>query len=435
MHAVDIIGQKRDGGVLSPAALTAFVEGAVSGAWTQGQTAALLMAIRLRGMTPEETAALTSAMLASGDRVDLSSLPGPKVGKHSTGGVGDKVSLVLAPVVAACGVTVPKMSGRGLGHTGGTLDKLESIPGCRTALTVDEFRTALRDHGCAIISQTAEIAPADRLLYALRNDTATIDSVPLITASILSKKIAEGSQALVLDVKCGRGAFMTSLEQARVLARSLVEVGCAHGVETEAVITRMDAPLGRAVGNALEVRESLDLLRGDGPAPLRLLTMTLAARMLMAARVAPDEAAGLDMADRALRTGAALARFRALVAGQGGRLGEQDAASTLPVSDAQTRITATRAGVVARIDAEGIGRAAQMLGAGRLTPGDTVDPAAGVMLAIDRGDRVVPGQTLAVLHHGTTVRTADAEALVHAAVGVGDTAPAVESWVLERVTR
>jgi pyrimidine-nucleoside phosphorylase len=435
MHAVDIIGQKRDGGVLSPRALTAFVEGAVSGAWTQGQTAALLMAIRLRGMTPEETAALTSAMLASGDRVDLSSLPGPKVGKHSTGGVGDKVSLVLAPVVAACGVTVPKMSGRGLGHTGGTLDKLESIPGCRTALTVDEFRSALMHHGCAIISQTAAIAPADRVLYALRNDTATIDSVPLITASILSKKIAEGSQALVLDVKCGRGAFMKSQEQARALARSLVEVGCANGVETEAVITRMDAPLGRAVGNALEVRESLDLLRGEGPEPLRLLTVTLAARMLMAARVAPDEAAGLDLADRALRTGAALARFRALVAGQGGRLGQQDAASTLPVADGQTRVTASRAGVVTRIDAEGIGRAALMLGAGRLTPGDAIDPAAGVMLAIDRGDRVVQGQTLAVLHHGAAARTADAEALVHAAVAVGDTAPAAESWILERVTR
>jgi len=232
MYAVDIIGQKRDGGELSPAAFAAFIDGAVSGRWTPAQVAALLMAIRLRGMSAGETTDLTGAMLASGVRVDLAALPGPKVGKHSTGGVGDKVSLVLAPLVAACGVTVPKMSGRGLGHTGGTLDKLESIPGFQTALSLDAFRMALAEHGCAIISQTSRIAPADRVLYALRDETGTIDSVPLITASILSKKLAEGSQALVLDVKCGRGAFMKTPAQARVLARSLVDVGCAHGVET-----------------------------------------------------------------------------------------------------------------------------------------------------------------------------------------------------------
>lgn len=435
MYAVDIIGQKRDGGELSAAAIAAFVDGVVSGTWTPAQTAALLMAIRLRGMTGGETAALTGAMLSSGDRVDLSSLPGPKVGKHSTGGVGDKVSLVLAPLVAACGVTVPKMSGRGLGHTGGTLDKLESIPGFQTALSLEAFRTALAHHGCAIISQTTTIAPADRVLYALRDETATIDSVPLITASILSKKLAEGSQALVLDVKCGRGAFMKTPEQARVLARSLVEVGCANGVETEAIITRMADPLGRAVGNALEVREAIDLLRGDGPASLRELIVTLAARMLMAARVAPDEAAGSALADRALRSGAALERFRLMITGQGGQLGPTDEASTLPVAEMQTRVRAQRGGVVAGIDAEHIGRAALLLGAGRLVHGAAIDLAAGVVLSVARGDRVVTGQTLAVLHHASAVPSDDAEALVQAAVELGDTALAVEPWVMERVTR
>ncbi|MBM3781278.1 MAG: thymidine phosphorylase [Acidobacteria bacterium] len=435
MYAVDIIGQKRDGGELSPAAFAAFIDGAVSGRWTPAQVAALLMAIRLRGMSAGETTDLTGAMLASGVRVDLAALPGPKVGKHSTGGVGDKVSLVLAPLVAACGVTVPKMSGRGLGHTGGTLDKLESIPGFQTALSLDAFRMALAEHGCAIISQTSRIAPADRVLYALRDETGTIDSVPLITASILSKKLAEGSQALVLDVKCGRGAFMKTPAQARVLARSLVDVGCAHGVETEAVITRMDDPLGRAVGNALEVREALDLLRGEGPASLRLLTVTLAARMLVAARVVPDEAAGIEHADRALRSGAALERFRRLVAGQGGRLGLDDDASTLPVAEVETAVCAPRSGVVAGIDAEQIGRAALLLGAGRLARGAALDPAAGVVLGVERGDRVVPGQTLAVLYHAAAMPSADAERLVHAAVELGDTAPSVEPWIMERITR
>jgi pyrimidine-nucleoside phosphorylase len=435
MYAVDIIGQKRDGGDLSAAAIAAFVDGAVSGTWTRAQIAALLMAIRLRGMNAVETAALTAAMLASGDRVDLSSLPGPKVGKHSTGGVGDKVSLVLAPLVAACGVTVPKMSGRGLGHTGGTLDKLESIPGFQTALTLDAFHAALAHHGCAIISQTETIAPADRVLYALRDETATIDSVPLITASILSKKLAEGSQALVLDVKCGRGAFMKTPEQARVLARTLVDVGWANGVETEAVITRMDDPLGRAVGNALEVREAIDVLRGEGPASLRLLILTLAARMLMAARLVPDEAAGVDRAERMLQSGAALERFRQLVAGQGGQLGTQDDASTLPVSEEQTRVRAPRDGVVVGIDAEIIGRAALRLGAGRLVHGAAVDPAAGIVLDVARGERVVSGQTVAVLHHAATVSADEAEALVQAALELGDTTPAAEPWVMERITR
>ena len=435
MFAVDIIGQKRDGAVLSPEAIGAFVSGVVSGDWTPAQAAALLMAIRLRGMTSAETAALTGAMLSSGERVNLSSIASPKVGKHSTGGVGDTVSLVLAPLVAACGATVPKMSGRGLGHTGGTLDKLESIPGFRTALSLDEFRVALADHGCAIISQTASIAPADRVLYALRDETATIDSVPLITASILSKKLAEGSQALVLDVKCGRGAFMKTPTEARALARSLVDVGCANGVETEAVITRMDAPLGRAVGNALEVREALSVLRGDGTPLLRQLTLVLAARMLCAARLVPDEAAGLQRADEALKSGRALARFRQLVAGQGGRLGERDDEATLPVAQMQTRVQTQAAGYVTRIDAERIGRASLLLGAGRTAPHSIIDPAAGLVLAVGVGDRVATGQTLAVLHHAAATPPAEAEALVLAAIELGETPTEAEPLVMERITR
>src|SRR5687767_4666328 len=264
MRVVDIISEKRDGRALGKDAIAAFVSGVSDGAWPDYQASALLMAIVLNGMTVEETWWLTEAMLQSGVRVDLSDVPGVKVGKHSTGGVGDKVSIVLAPVAAACGVTVPKMSGRGLGHTGGTLDKLESIPGFRVGLSIDEFKRNLREIGACIIGQTGSLVPADKILYALRDVTATIESIPLIASSIMSKKIAEGSNALLLDVKCGDGAFMKDRAQAQGLAEAMVAIGARAGVRTEAMLTDMDAPLGRAVGNALEIAECLDTLKGQG---------------------------------------------------------------------------------------------------------------------------------------------------------------------------
>src|SRR5262245_26980483 len=273
MRAVDIIRAKRDGDALSRAAIDAFVKGVGDGSWADYQVSALLMAIVLKGMNAEETAWLTDAMVRSGDRVNLDDIPGIKVGKHSTGGVGDKVSIVLAPLAAACGVVVPKMSGRGLGHTGGTLDKLESIPGFQVSLSLEEFKSALRDNGCCLISQTDSIVPADRALYALRDVTATIESLPLIASSVMSKKIAEGSNAVVLDVKCGRGAFMKLPKHADQLARALVSIGTHAGVRTEAFITPMDTPLGCAVGNALEIRECIETLRGEGPPDLEAIVL------------------------------------------------------------------------------------------------------------------------------------------------------------------
>src|SRR3954454_3947259 len=317
MRAVDVIRKKRDGLALSAAEIDAFVAAATRGEWPDYQVAALLIAVVLRGMDAAETAHLTGAMVRSGERLDWSDL-GPAVDKHSTGGVGDKTSFVLAPIAAACGAIVPMISGRGLGHTGGTLDKLESIPGLRTSLTLDEIRETVRRAGCVIASQTAEIAPADRALYALRDVTATVESVPLICASIMSKKIAEGIGSLVMDVKCGGGAFMKTHADAKRLAESLVSIGTMNGVRTEAILTAMDHPLGKAVGNALEVIESIETLKGRGPADVETLSVTLAARMVyLAGRVAsPAEAEGQVRA--ALMSGRGVEKFRQIIARQGG---------------------------------------------------------------------------------------------------------------------
>ncbi len=430
MRAVDIIRAKRDGDALSREAIEAFVTGVTDGSWPDYQASALLMAIVLKGMNAVETAWLTGAMARSGERVDLSHIPGIKVGKHSTGGVGDKVSIVLAPLAAACGVVVPKMSGRGLGHTGGTLDKLESIPGFRVALSLDEYKAILAEVGCCLIGQTATIAPADKALYALRDVTGTIESLPLIASSVMSKKLAEGSNALVLDVKCGRGAFMQHAPEARALARALVSIGTAAGVRTEAFITRMDVPLGRAVGNALEVAECIEVLKGRGAADLTDLIVRLATRMVrLAGRAASDEEA-TAVVRHALASGAALAKLRAMIARQGGDASVVDDPSRLPSASLTRLVTAPRAGIVTSLDALLIGRAAVALGAGRDQKSDTVDLSAGILLHKKPGDTVTAGEPVVELRYNDPARLEAAVTLATQAVVVGDLAPADQPLVL-----
>src|SRR5882672_228588 len=380
MRAVDIILSKRDGRSLSRDEIRFFVDGVTSGTLPDYQASALLMAILLRGMTAEETAWLTDAMVHSGVRVDLSEIPGVKVDKHSTGGVGDKTSLTLAPLAAACGVPVPMMSGRGLGHTGGTLDKLEAIPGFRVNLSLAEMKAALAKVGCAMIGQTAQIAPADKKLYALRDVTGTVESIPLISASIMSKKIAEGIDGLVLDVKTGSGAFMKTEADSRRLAESLVSIGNASGVKTEAVISAMDSPLGRAVGNALEVIECLEVLKGKGPADLIEVSIELTARMLVLGQVARDRVDADRQARLAITSGAGLERFRQIIEIQGGDPKVVDDYERLPHVADRHLVSAARDGYVAAIDAELVGRASVALGAGRDRVEDAIDPAVGIMV-------------------------------------------------------
>jgi len=430
MRAVDIIRAKRDGDALSREAIQAFVAGVTDGSWPDYQASALLMAIVLKGMNPVETGWLTDAMARSGDQVDLRHIPGIKVGKHSTGGVGDKVSIVLAPVAAACGVTVPKMSGRGLGHTGGTLDKLESIPGFRVALSLEEYVAQLTEIGCCLISQTATIAPADKTLYALRDVTGTVESLPLIAASVMSKKLAEGSDALVLDVKCGRGAFMKRPADARALARSMVTIGSAAGVRTECFITRMDVPLGRAVGNGLEIAECIEVLRGHGPADLIELVVRLGTRMVRLAEQAPTDEEATAMVRQALSSGAALAKFRAMVEKQGGDPRVVDDPSLLPSAALTHVMTAPRSGTVTALDALLIGRAAVALGAGRDKKGDDVDLSAGLLLRKKPGEVVTAGEPVMALHYNDPARLAAALPLVTQAMVIGDQPPADEPLVL-----
>jgi pyrimidine-nucleoside phosphorylase len=399
-----LIEKKRDGGALSAEEIRAFIQGYTEGAIPDYQMAALAMAITWRGMTAAETAALTEAMLRSGDVVDTSSLARPKVDKHSTGGIGDKVSLLLAPLAAACGVAVPMISGRGLGITGGTLDKLESIPGFRVQLEEAEFLAVLREVGCAMIGQTARLAPADRKLYALRDVTATVPSIPLITASILCKKLAEGIDTLVLDVKWGRGAFMKTLEDARRLARSLVDTGQALGARVSALLTAMDQPLGRTVGNRLEVIEAAEGLRGHGPADLMELTFALTGLLLVDAGVATDAADAQRRMEAAIASGAAWERFLRLVAAQGGDVRAAEDPIRLPAARLQVPLPSPAAGWVAAVDAEKIGRAVLLLGGGRTRTDDRIDPAVGLAGLVKIGERVISGQPLAVLHANDETR-------------------------------
>jgi pyrimidine-nucleoside phosphorylase len=434
MRAVDLIRSKRDGGTLDREAIRAFVDGATGGEWPEYQVAAMLMAITLRGMDEAETVALTEAMIASGKRLSRSAGGPPRVDKHSTGGVGDKTSLVLAPMLAACGVHVPMMSGRALGHTGGTLDKLEAIPGFRVQLTEEEIDGALARVGCCIVGQTDAIAPADRKLYALRDVTGTIESVPLITASILSKKIAEDLDALVLDVKCGRGAFMQAEADALALARTLVDIANRSGVRTEAVVTAMDAPLGRTVGNALEVREAIDTLAGHGPDDLRELCEVLCARLVKLALPGTEPGAALARAADTLTSGAALERFREMVVVQGGDARAVDDPSRLPSAPGRHVIAAPRSGWLTSIDAALVGRAAIALGAGRTVVGQDIDPGVGIVVRIARGAPVEAGAPVLDLHHRGGKGLDEAAALAARAITVGEAPVPVPRLVIHEVS-
>jgi len=433
MRAVDLIRQKRDGGALDRAAIDFFIAGVTGGSLPDYQAAALLMAILLRGMSAEETTALTDAMVRSGIRVEYPGIDGVPVDKHSTGGVGDKTSLILAPLVAACGAYVPMMSGRGLGHTGGTLDKLEAIPGFRTGLSLQELRRALSTVGCALIGQTAEIAPADKKLYALRDVTGTVESIPLICASIMSKKIAEGIGGLVLDVKTGSGAFMKTLDESRRLAQSLVAIGVRSGLRTEAVITDMDAPLGRMVGNSLEVIECLETLKGRGPRDLEQLSVLLAARMLIAAGLESDEGAAERRIRAVLESGAGLEKFAAIVEFQGGDRRVVDQYDRLPSAPDRHDVKASRNGYVSALRAEHIGRAAVTLGAGRGKLDDEIDPGVGIEVMVQAGGEVRSGDSILRVHHRGGRGLEEALSLLDEAVRIADEPPAGRPIVIERV--
>ncbi len=426
VNPVSLIAAKRDGDALSDADLRALVDGYTEGAVPDYQMSAFLMAAYLNGLSAPEAAALTDAMLHSGTHIDLSAVPGTKVGKHSTGGVGDKVSPILVPLVASCGVPVAKLSGRGLGHTGGTLDKLESIPGFRTDLSVEQYRQQVADIGEVIAGQTGEVAPADKKIYALRDVTATVDSIPLIAASIMSKKLAEGNDALVLDVKCGRGAFMKTEADARTLAETLVAIGAEHNTPVVAVMTNMDVPLGRAVGNWPEIREAIACLRGEhADSALMKIVRGLAGEMIVLGGQADTPEEGRARARKAIESGTALDRFRSLVEAQGGDsavVDDPDArADSAPV--AEVTAPADTNGYVADLDALSIGQAAVELGAGRQTKEASVDPVAGLSHLKKPGDRIEEGDVLAQLHAAGDPDLEAVRSAVRDAYTVSDTPP------------
>jgi thymidine phosphorylase len=418
---VGAIRVKRDGGELSQRQISDLMRAYLDGEFAEEQMAALLMAIVWRSMTPDELTTWTAAMIASGQRADLSGLGRPTVDKHSTGGVGDKLSLILVPLVAVFGAAVPQMSGRGLGHTGGTLDKLEAIPGWRADLDQAEMLRLLDQVGGVITAAGADLDPADRRLYALRDITATVESIPLIASSIMSKKIAEGTGSLLLDVKVGSGAFMTDLGQARQLAQTMTQLGQAHGVRTAAMITAMDTPLGRAVGNAVEVQEALDVLGGGGPDDVRDLAIAEAEAMLRLAGIDADPA-------KALADGRALDKFHEMIRAQGGDLSQ-------PLAQGRTlgTVNAWRDGVVRRLDARAAGMASWRLGAGRSRPGESVSAAAGVICRAKPGEHVVTGQPIVELRGDDPARLEPARAELAGAIEIGDDPPPARPLVLERI--
>ena len=419
--AVDLIRAKRDGRPLAAGDIAWLIDAYTRGSVAEEQMSAMAMAVFFRGLAPDELRAWTDAMVGSGRRLDLSAVPRPTVDKHSTGGVGDKVSLILAPLVAACGAAVPQLSGRGLGHTGGTLDKLESIPGWRAGLSAGEFVEMLSTVGCVICAAGEDLAPADRKLYALRDVTGTVESIPLIASSIMSKKIAEGTQSLVLDVKVGRGAFMRELDRARELAQTMVRLGTESGVRTVALLTAMDIPLGRAVGNAVEVQESVEVLRNEGPGDLTEVTLALAREMLALTGLDADP-------ERALADGRALDTYRKMVAGQGG-----DPDADLPAAQHVQVVTAGADGWLRDLDALAVGTAAWRLGAGRARKEDPVSAGAGIICLAKPGDRVTAGQPLLELRADDPGRFERARQALAGGIEIGPRPPEPGPVVIERV--
>lgn len=438
MRPQDIIRKKRDGERLSREEIEFFAAGVTSGDLADYQASALLMAIFANGMDAEETKFLTQAMLHSGEVLDFSDIPLPKVDKHSTGGVGDKTSLILAPLVAAAGACVPMISGRGLGHTGGTLDKLEAIPGYRVHLTLEEFRAVLKRVGFAMMGQTAEIAPADKKLYALRDATATVEVIPLIVASIMSKKLAAGLDALVLDVKTGSGAFMREEAQARELAHALVETGNLSGVSTEALLTDMSQPLGEMVGHAAEVRECIEILRNEcseRARPTLELSIELAARMVARAKLESSLEGARARVERALSSGAALERFRDNVIAQGGDARVcDDPLNLLPLTPHEVKVESPRAGFVSEIETAEIGLTVSALGGGRIRIEDTIDPAVSFRALAQIGDEVAAGQELGLLYCRNEADGAAAVARITAAYEIGDEPVARPTLIKEVIT-
>jgi pyrimidine-nucleoside phosphorylase len=434
MLITELIERKRDGQELPVEALRAFLSDYMDGEVTDYQMSAFLMAVFLRGLSPAELAEMTRSMIASGHRLDFRDGGPPAVDKHSTGGVGDKVSLILAPLLAAYGLRVPMMSGRGLGHTGGTVDKLESIPGFRTRIGLDEFKTVLNEVGCAMISQTEEIAPLDGRLYALRDVTGTVPSIPLIASSIISKKAAEGIQALVLDVKCGSGAFMVDEERALALAGTLVDLATDQGLETRALLTDMESPLGRKIGNALEVAESIETLHGGGPADLREVTLALSAEAVVAAGAEEDVLSAREALEPLLDDGRAADRFARLVERQGGDPRVLDDPGRLPAAPVLADLEAPASGWLAGLDARQIGLAAVELGAGRTRVEDDVDPAVGFEIHRKVGEEVESGEPLITVHAASEDQLEQARQRLSEAISIEEAEPPARATIRYRVT-
>src|SRR4051794_14729411 len=434
MRTVDLIHRKRDGEELSPEELQFLVDGYNTGAIPDYQASAFLMAIFFSGMTDREVSALTERMVQSGQTVDLSSVPGIKVDKHSTGGVGDKTSLIASPLAAAAGVVVPMISGRALGHTGGTLDKLESIPGFRTNLSIEEFREQLAQHQLAFIGQTPEIAPADGKLYSLRDATATVESIPLIASSVMAKKLAVGLDALVLDVKVGSGAFMKKQVEARRLAQMMVGIGRRLDKRVQALITDMNQPLGYAIGNALEVMEVSQTLQNAGPADLTRLSLELAARMIFLAKITPTLDDARELAQSRLLDGSAYRKLRDVIAAQGGNPQVLDRFELLPNATGAQEIPPSRGGYISGIDAALIGQASSMIGAGRDTKEDAIDPAVGVILEVKVGQKIDPGSILCRIYHTSDERLEDAAELVEDAFKISQQPVDERDLILEVVS-